>query len=136
MWEARERWFRARLFPWLIGFAGLTLALIQLSSEVPRLLRSGLTGREGRTAQERSLDQQRTVSIAAWILGFFAAIWLLGFPIAVPVSILLYLKAGAHESWPTSIALAFIGWLSFYGIFDHLLHVPFPKGAIFTWLEI
>jgi hypothetical protein len=74
--------------------------------------------------------------MTAWILGSFAAIWLLGFAVAVPLTILLYLKAGAQERWPISIVLALLGWLSFYGIFEYLLHVPFPRGLLLDWLDI
>ena len=135
LWEAREWWFRARLFPWAIGFAGLALALLQLRPEVAAVVRSGRTGGEKKTNGKSALTRQRTLSMAGWILGFFAAIWLLGFAVAVPLTILFYLKASARERWPISIALACLGWLSFYGIFDYLLHVPFPEGQLFTWIK-
>jgi putative tricarboxylic transport membrane protein len=135
LWEAREWWFRARLFPWTIGFAGLVLALLQFRSELAGLLRSRRAGREKKVNEMSALARQRTLTMTAWILGFFAAIWLLGFAVAVPLTILLYLKAGARERWPISIVLALLGWLSFYGIFDYLLHVPFPEGELFGWIK-
>jgi hypothetical protein len=135
LWEAREWWFRARLFPWTIGFAGLALALLQFRFELAGLVRSRRAGREAKVNGESALTRQRTLGITAWILGFFAAIWLVGFAIAVPLSILVYLKAGAQERWPISVALAFLGWLSFYGLFDYLLHVPFPEGQFFVWMK-
>jgi putative tricarboxylic transport membrane protein len=136
LWEAREWWFRARLFPWAIGFTGLALALLQLRSDIASLVRSRRAGIERpKTNGQSALARQRTLGIIAWILGFFAAIWLLGFSIAVPLTIVLYLKAGARERWPISIALAFVGWLSFYGLFDYLLHVPFPEGQLFIWIK-
>ena len=136
LWEAREWWFRARLFPWAIGFTGLALALLQLRSDVASLARSRRAGIERpKTNGQSALARQRTLGITAWILGFFTVIWLLGFAVAVPLTILLYLKAGARERWPISIALAFLGWLSFYGVFDHLLHVPFPEGQFFVWMK-
>jgi len=134
LWEAREWWFRARLFPWAIGFAGLALALLQLRSDVASLVRSRRVGREEKSNAKSALARQRTLSMTAWILGFFAAIWLLGFSVAVPLTILVYLK-GARERWPISIALACFGWLAFYGLFDHLLHVPFPEGQLFVWMK-
>jgi putative tricarboxylic transport membrane protein len=136
LWEAREWWFRARLFPWTIGFAALVLALLQFRSELVGLLRSRRAGREKKVNEMSALARQRTLTMTAWILGSFAAIWLLGFAVAVPLTILLYLKAGAQERWPISIVLALLGWLSFYGIFDYLLHVPFPRGLLLDWLDI
>ena len=77
-----------------------------------------------------------TLAITGWILGFFAAIWLLGFPIAVPLSMFIYLKAGARERWPMAVALTFFAWIAFYGLFDYALHVPFPPGLLFEWLRV
>lgn len=134
LWEAREWWFRARLFPWAIGFAGLALALLQFIYDGAALAKSMRAGREVKSDEESAVAQQRTVKMVAWILGFFAAIWSLGFSVAVPLTILVYLK-GAQERWPISIALAGLGWLAFYGLFDHLLHVPFPEGQLFLWVE-
>jgi TctA family transporter len=134
LWEAREWWFRARLFPWAIGFAGLALALLQCMYDGAALVKSVRAGREQKSDKKSALAGQRTLSMTAWIFGFFAAIWLLGFSVAVPLTILVYLK-GAHEHWPLSIALACLGWLAFYGLFDHLLHVPFPEGQLFLWVE-
>ncbi len=134
LWEAREWWFRARLFPWTIGFAGLALALIQFGSEVALLGKHRPAPEQKESSESAAVVRRRTLGITAWILGFFAAIWLLGFPAAVPLTILFYLKAGARERWTISITLALFGWLCFYGLFDHLLHVPFPQGQLFTWL--
>ena len=70
----------------------------------------------------------------AWILGFFAAIVLLGFPIAVPLFVLLYLKGQGREGWVLSIVMTVAVWGLFYGLFDRLLHLPFPAGWLLTWL--
>ncbi|HKY08169.1 MAG TPA: tripartite tricarboxylate transporter permease [Candidatus Binatia bacterium] len=133
LWEAREWWFRARLFPWTIGFAGLTLALLQFGSDATALAKSVRAGSKNEHGGTAAPERQRAVKMVGWILGFFAAIWLLGFSVAVPLAILVYLKSAA-ERWPISIMLACAGWLAFYGLFDHLLHVPFPKGQLFTWI--
>jgi hypothetical protein len=135
LWDARDWWFRARLFPWAIGFAGLGLAFVQFISDGAALLKSRRAGGERKSNENSARARRRALSMAAWILGSFAAIWLLGFPVAVPLTVLLYLKAGAQERWPISIALALLGWLSFYGIFDYLLRVPFPSGQFLAWVN-
>ena len=134
LWDARDWWFRARLFPWAIGFTGLPLAVLQFRSEVVALVSSRRSGSGQKASKELAIEGQRTLNIAAWLLGSFAAIWLLGFALAIPLTILLYLKAGAPERWPINIALALAGWISFYWVFAHLLHMPFPEGALFVWL--
>ncbi len=47
----------------------------------------------------------------------------------------LYLKLGGRERWLISIILTVVAWVSFYGLFDYALHVPFPKGLLFEWLK-
>jgi hypothetical protein len=136
LWEGREWWFRARLFPWTIGFAGLVLALVQLYLDVKYLVKTKDVRRPDAPEPESSLALRRTLAITGWILGFFAAIWLLGFPIAVPLATFLYLKAGAPERWPIAVALTLFAWIAFYGLFDYALHVPFPPGLLLDWLEI
>jgi hypothetical protein len=87
----------------------------------------------------RSPDQvllrRRAGSIIGWTLGFFSAIWLLGFNVAVPVATFLYLKVGARERWPITACLTLLAWILFYGLFDFTLHLPFPKGELFLWFR-
>ena len=42
--------------------------------------------------------RKRTLDVIGWTVGFFVAIWLLGFSIAVPLMILLYLKSPAKRA--------------------------------------
>jgi len=69
-------------------------------------------------------------------VGFFAAIWLLGFIAASAVATFLYLKLSAKEQWAPAVGLALVAWLFFYGLFDYGLHMPFPTGALFEWVRI
>ena len=68
--------------------------------------------------------------------GFFALIWLLGFPIAIPLMMFAYLKFQGGESWVLSITLTVVAWLFFYVLFVRLLHLPFPDGLLMTWLGL
>ena len=79
---------------------------------------------------------RRVLVATAWILGFFAAIVLLGFPIAVPLFLLLYLKLQGGEGWVLSIVITAAVWALFYGLFDALLHLPFPSGWLLDWLGL
>jgi hypothetical protein len=54
----------------------------------------------------------------------------------VPLIVFLYLKVQSRESWLLSVTLAVFAWLFFYGLFDRLLHIPFPDGEIFNWLGL
>jgi hypothetical protein len=125
---------KAALFPLAIGIPLFVLA----AAEAAWLL---LGSREAKT---QAMDFQlsvnakslpRTALAIAWMLGFFAAIVLLGFPIAVPLFVFLYLKLQGRESWTLSIAMTAAVWGIFYGLFDRLLHLPFPAGWLLGFLR-
>lgn len=134
LWQAWDWDFRPGLFPWVIGFLGLPLAFLQLnldSAGAIKTIRHGLVKARDQAAAHWARE---TVKISAWILGYFAAIWLLGFSVAIVVTTFLYLKL-ANERWPIALALTFLAWASFYGLFVHLLHVPFPDGVLLAWFR-
>jgi hypothetical protein len=126
--------FRPGLFPWVVGFLGLSLAFLQLNLDAARAVKTIGHGLVKARDQEATRLTRETVKISAWILGYFAAIWLLGFPVATVVMTFLYLKL-AKERWLTTLILAFLTWVSFYGLFIYFLHVPFPEGVLFAWLR-
>ena len=124
----------ASLFPLAIGIPVFCLAAVE-----------ALWVLFGRTERGETKDFQfshdlpekeilkRTGLAAGWILGFFAAILLLGFPLAVPLFVFLYLKVQGREGWLFSAVLTGAAWLFFYGLFDQLLHLPFPSGWLLEW---
>jgi len=133
-------WFwpwKAALFPLVIGIPLFCLA----AAEVLWVL----IGREHASEPGEVRDFQispevprgevirRSTVAAGWIAGFFAAIVLLGFPVAVPLFVFLYLKLDAKEGWILSALLTAAVWGFFYGLFDQLLHLPFPQGWLFEW---
>ncbi len=136
VFEARGWQLYARLFPWGIGFPLLALAFTQLVLDL-------LETREkaGHTIPSDVVDdvsiavaRHRTISMSAWILGSFLAIWLLGFSIAVPLFTFVYLKIESREDWWLAILLAAVAWGFLFGLFDQVLHLPFPQGMVFVWL--
>jgi hypothetical protein len=67
-----------------------------------------------------------------WILGFFLALWLLGFPLGIPLATFLYLKVAARENWFTSIAVTAGTWAFIVGVFGHFLDFVFPDPALLS----
>jgi len=124
--------WKAALFPLVIGVPLFALAAAEA---LWTLYGTDPANEEARDFQ-LSIGKdtlRRTLVAAAWIIGFFAAIVLLGFPIAVPLFVLLYLKLQGREGWGISIAITLGTWALFYGLFDLLLHLPFPTGWLFAW---
>lgn len=131
LWQSRNFGYRAGLFPWAIGFPVLALALVQLAMDL-----TGKTRFTGTDASNLGVDlpketvHRRTASIIAWIFGFYLAILLFGFSLAIPITVVLYLKIAGREKWPITILLTLLAWGFFYGLFEYLLHVPFPDPVI------
>ncbi len=128
---------RAALFPWVIGVPSLLLALYVLIEEcvqTTRVVNIGDQHLELEPEVDPIVARQRTISITGWIVGFFLAIWFLGFIPASAIATFLYLKLGAREKWPITLALTVGCWLFFYVVFDYSLHLPFPEGTILEWI--
>jgi hypothetical protein len=121
--------FKAKLFPMAIAITVLGLAAAELAWALL-----------GSRAAERAADFQisqdvprevavrRTITVVAWIAGFFALIALIGFPWAVPAFVFLYLKVQGRESGWLALGFSALLWGFFYGLFVRLLNIPFPAG--------
>lgn len=121
--------WKAALFPLVIGIPLFLLSALEAAWVV-----FGTTERaqihdfqfSSEVAERQVL--RRSAFAAAWIGGFFAAIVLVGFPVAVPIFVFLYLKLESRESWLFSAVATAAVSAFFYGLFDRLLHLPFQQG--------
>ncbi|HWP60376.1 MAG TPA: tripartite tricarboxylate transporter permease [Candidatus Acidoferrales bacterium] len=137
LYEIRPMEERAALFPMVIGIPGLVLALLACGQELYYTLqRKTSAAAVLASSADTAVMRRRALSIVAWTLGFFFAIWLLGFVVAVPVASFLYFKFAGGENWPISVLLSAAAWAIFYGLFDYLLHLPFPEGQLFLLVGI
>lgn len=128
LWFSRDWPIRASIGILALGAIGVVLAIWQFLLDAKR------TG----AGQERSqfdLPTSETESkwgnleIWGWIVGFYLMILTVGFPIAVPLFVFAYSKFyGA--SWLLGIALSAIAWGFVYGVFEKILHVPWPMPLI------
>ena len=125
--------WKAALFPLAIGIPMFFLAGAEVLWVILGSAHRGET-KDFQLSQHlpARVTLRRTASVMAWTLGFFAAIVLLGFQIAVPLLVFLYLKIAGRESWRLSLVFTAVVWAIFYGLFDQLLHLPFPDGWIQT----
>ena len=126
--------WKAKLFPLVIGIPVFCLAAAEV-----------IWSLFGSAARIEAMDYQlsanlpqrvtliRTLQAAAWMIGFLCVIVLAGFPIAVPLFVFLYLKLQGREGWGLSVVMTLAVWGFFYGLFDRLLHLPFPAGLIQGW---
>jgi len=129
--------WKAKLFPLVIGIPVFCLAMAEvLWCVFGAADRGGAMDFQISAHLPRKVVLVRSLRAAGWMIGFFGAIVLLGFPVAVPLFVLLYLKLQAQEGWGLSVAMTAAVWAFFYGLFDFLLHLPFPAGWIQTGLGL
>jgi hypothetical protein len=130
--QASQWPFKAALFPLIVGVPVCLLALIDFLSSAFEKSDKEQTTIDFKFSghEDKALERRRTVSIFLWILGFFFLVIFVGFPIAVPLFVLCYLKLEGHEGWFVTLAATFITWGTFYGLFVWFLNVPFMEGLI------
>jgi len=122
---------KAKLFPMVIGIPLFCLA----AAEVAWILLSKAPEEKAAEGEVPPLvARRRSLLGVGWILGLLASVVLLGFPIAVPLFVFLYLKLQGREGWIFSAVFTAAVWGAFYGLFDSLLHLPFPTGWLVAWL--
>src|SRR5688572_27712935 len=134
LWESRDFGFRAGLFPWAIGIPVLALAAILLVVQLAGKDRLPDRVPEVDAGIPPDVMARRTGEIFGWIVGYLAAIWLLGFTLGGTLCTLLALKLGGRERWPITLVIT-AGVAAFvYFVFERGLKVPFPPGELFAWL--
>ena len=143
VYEAKDWRMQARLYPWAIGIPMLICAIVQLILDL-----KGVKAKESSDGAPMDFQfavqtdvspeqvKRRTITMFAWLFGFFVMIWLLGYVIAIPVMVFSYLKFQSNESWMTSTTLTVIAFVFFYSLFVKLLTLPFPEGLLITWLGL
>jgi hypothetical protein len=144
IFEALGQPIQSMLFPVTVGIIGLALTLYQLARE---LLGAFTTAGAGIPAGDDAADfaasdeektregRQRALEQFGWLGGLLIALWLLGFYVTVPLMVALYLLR--HRERPLLVAGLAVGTaLVVWGVFDKLLHLPFPRGQLFVWLGL
>jgi hypothetical protein len=74
--------------------------------------------------------RRRTLEMVGWILGITASIVLLGFELGAGVMSLVFLRLRGHESWRVALCIALTTYFFFYVVFDRVLNIPLPNGAL------
>lgn len=129
--------WKAKLFPLAIGIPVFCMAAAEVIWGLldPAARSEAMEFKLSEHASEKTTTA-RTLLAVAWMTGFFAAIALLGFSIAIPILVVLYLKLQGREGWGMTVVFSLAVWAVFYVVFDRLLHLPFPAGLMQEWLGL
>ena len=130
---------KARLFPLVTAIPLLVLALVQLFID----LRGSPETADGpardialSTDVPPAIGNRRTLLTFAWMAAFVALVFLVGFPLAVPLFVFSYLMFQSAESLWSSLVLTAAAWGFFHGLFERALRLPFGGGIVQTWLGL
>jgi hypothetical protein len=127
--------FKAGFFPLAIAIPLLALALLQLSLELfgpPEAADNRAAETEFSNEVPPEVARRRAIAIFTWITAFILFVYFVGFPLAVPLFVFLFLKMQSNVSWRGSCALTAITWGFFYALFERLINLRFEPG----WIQI
>ncbi len=110
---------RARVFANVLIFPGLVLAAFQVVREARRTIPLPVPP-----------EAAITRSALIWAAVFFVSMWTVGLQVTIPLFALVYLRVAAVVSWPRATGYAVIAWLFVELLFERILHIPLPAGAI------
>lgn len=111
---------RSRLFATTIAVPAIALALAQVVREA----------RSFRTPQSVPPEALLSRSAVVWAGAFFVSLAMLGLLVTVPLFAVAYLRFAAKERWIYAAAYALVASLFIVLVFDRLLHIRLPAGAI------
>lgn len=125
---------KTKFLPLLIGGTVFVLAAIGLMKEmraqrkpVARVTRDKTGGME-----EDRKGILGYLPIGAWVVGFFLAIYLVGFITAIPLFVLAYMKSHGIR-WLVAITSTAVTTAIVYGVFQLALRIDLHPGLISTW---
>jgi hypothetical protein len=123
------RWpLRASILVLTIGTGCWLLAVIQLFRELRPEHQVESSGMDVELTEEQQLSKAplRALDIWTWLIACVIGIWLFGLYIAI--SLWSFLYAYKHGSrWWVALIIAILCWGVIWGLFDQLVHMPFPQ---------
>lgn len=137
---------RARIAPLVIAIPGLLVTLILLALELkkqaklvsnPALAASGQAG-EAVSAQVAGQENPgpgrkflgAELNPFFWLTALLAMLFVVGFAVAIPVYLFLFLRVRSQEKTLFSVIFSLVAWAGLYVFFDRLLHIPLYQGVV------
>ncbi len=125
---------KARLVPLLMLVPGIILTGIHLGRihrQPDLIMEEGVAEEDGESFEINApFDQE--MWMVAWFIGFAALIWLIGFLVATPLFLILYLRLWAKEKWRRTLPLAVITTLCIYLIMEWAFKIILYRGWLFS----
>lgn len=130
--------FATGLFPLTIGIPVLIVALAQLVKDIVVPPIEGGTGALGQRIRDIEVDRsvpadlviKRAGGFYLCALGLLGLILLVGFKLAVPIFLGLYLWLFSRAGWLLTLMLMGLMTALVLGVFDNILAVPWPDSLL------
>ena len=131
--------FQAALFPLSVSIPLLILAsiqLLQLFFDKEETIESAAVDLEFSSDVPPEIERRRVITAFSWIAGFIVCVFLIGFPLTVPLFVCAYLRFESGVGRLPTVAATAITWVIFYALFQKLVHLQFEQGALQAWLGL
>jgi len=130
---------KTRMVPVLVGCVSLILSIIIFLGEIfpqfRQVFEVDLFTRDKIVAREKTIgrwDEKKGLTIAIfWVMLFAVLLFLVGFNIAVPVCVLVYVKFFGKQNWPVSLSVTALIWVFIYGLFQLIMDYTLFEGILF-----
>lgn len=84
----------------------------------------------GASGQRRAGVRRRELEFSAWLFLLMALIYFLGFLVAIPLFLLLFLKLHSGAGWRITLAITGSTWLFVYVVFIVVMDAPLHGGVV------
>jgi hypothetical protein len=137
----------SKMVPLLVGFITLALLVLlsimtispkfdswykQLEGKSKSLTEIGGRPDESENDSDQKKIRKKELNIVGWLIFLTALTYILGFIVAIPLFLFLFLKLSAKESWLLSITMPAVVLAVVFFIFSHVLQIPLHEGIIFV----
>lgn len=130
----RMAYFATKLLPMTIAVLVLILAVIELARGIKAGNGSGAPATAGKGKGRTDPPVSKDLLYLSWVVGFFLAVYVLGFLIATPIFVGAYMKRHG-SNWLASVATAIIYTCIIYVVFDFALQANLYEGRLPIWLN-
>ncbi|SDR49002.1 TctA family transporter [Paraburkholderia fungorum] len=131
--------FMARIGPTVVAGILVVAATLSLANKVLVASPSG-TARAGSihmdvaSSNEEALPNRtvllRAAKFLGWFIAFLVCMALIGMIPTIPLMIVAFMRVEGRESWRLSLILALCVTAVVYGIFQQVIHIPWPSSLL------
>ena len=129
VWGSRDLPFLDMVFPMMVGAIGLISGLFVLISQWRVQASKGMHASPANFDADADATDQGQWGFMAWLMGFGALIWLLGFILALTLFFIAFLKVVAKAGWLRTVILTFIA-LSILLFVGGTFNMQMPRGLL------